>query len=147
MHALRRAARGAFFVLIAGAQVFFVVRAYSDPHSRFGYQPFSESSTWQATIVRVLPSGERVDIRQGWAGYSWEALMPNERGLRFVFERHNASGGIASTLDFFQRALDWAALNTPADQETVHLEAHVRYWQNTRGPTEVLLRSVPRRQP
>ena len=40
---LRRLGAQCFFAAVIGLQLFFVVRAYDDPHHLFGYQPFSES--------------------------------------------------------------------------------------------------------
>jgi hypothetical protein len=47
-------------------------------------------------------------------------------------------------LDALQHALDWVAANTPADQETVLLEATVRYQRNAEPTQTVMLRSASR---
>lgn len=133
----------AFFALVVGLQVYFVLAAYGSPHKFFGYQPFNESSTWEAAVFRVLADGQRVPLEDRWHGYEWNALVRG-RGLGYPFHRRHASYGVASTLDFFQKALDWVATHTPRDAETVRFEAEVRYWRNTHGPSDVVLRSVTR---
>ncbi len=143
MFRTRKKVAKAFFAAVVLAQAYFVVAAYGDPHKFFGYQPFSESSTWEAQIVRVLPDGERVDIRHGWEGYHWHQLV-RERGLDAPFEMHRAHSGVDSTLAFFQAALDWVATHTPRDRRTRYLEARVRYIKNRRAPVEVTLWSVVR---
>lgn len=135
-------ARG-FFVAAIAAQLFFIGRAYVDPHKHFGFQPFNESSTWTAEIVRVKASGGRASVRKGWAGYTWSGLV-RSRGLGAPHARNHADSGIGSTLAFLQHALDWVARNTPRDRETRYYEATVTYWINTRGPRQITLRSVDR---
>ena len=133
----------AFFGAVIVVQLYFVVTAYGSPHKFFGYQPFNESSTWEADVYRVLRDGRRVPFEGVWAGYDWNQLVQG-RGLYWPFHRRHASYGVDSTLDFFQKALDWVAANTPRDRETLRFEAEVRYWRNTRGPSEVTLRSAAR---
>lgn len=145
MFRIRKKAAKAFFAAVVLAQAYFVVAAYGDPHKFFGYQPFSESSTWEAQIVSVRADGERVDIRHGWEGYHWHQLV-RDRGLNAPFEMHRAHSGVDSTLTFFQAALDWVATHTPRDTRTQYLEARVRYIQNRRAPVELTLRSVDRPQ-
>ncbi|MEM9067353.1 MAG: hypothetical protein AAGE52_02575 [Myxococcota bacterium] len=125
------------------AQLYFVLMAYGDPFKYFGYQPFGESSTWEATVVRVLPDGSRHDIRHGWEGYDWAAMVRG-RGLDVPWHRHHAATGVDATLVRFQHALDWVALHTPRDTEALYLEAEVRYVRNRGEPQEVTLRSVER---
>ncbi len=141
--ALRRGAAKVFFVFVVSAQFYFVVAAYDNPHKHFGYQPFSQSSTWESSIVRVLHSGERIDIRDGWEGYRWSELV-RERGLDAPWVRRSAPSGVESTLDFFQQALNWVATHTPRDRETRYFEAHVRYIKNRGAPQTVVMRSVER---
>src|SRR5262249_45759456 len=133
----------AFCLLILGAQLYFVVRAYRDPHKHFGYQPFGESSTWSADLFRVLENGQRESIRDGWAGYRWEELVRVRVGSLCL--PRPAEYGIASPLDFLQKALDWVAAHTPADHETLYLEAHVSFVRNRRGPYTRVLRSALRK--
>ncbi len=135
----------AFFVAVVALQAHFVVAAYDDPHSHFGYQPFSQSSTWQATIVRVLDDGSRVDVREGWEGYSWPALV-QERGLDTPWVAGTAPSGVESTLAFFQQALDYVATHTPRDTHTRYFEAQVHTVKNRR-PRDWVLRSVERELP
>jgi hypothetical protein len=52
--------------------------------------------------------------------------------------------GVGATFDFLDHALDWVAAHTPNDPETRYLEARVTYFENTRGPHEVVLRSDER---
>ncbi len=144
MSRLRTAGAASLFAAVTLAQAYFVVAAYDHPHSVFGYQPFSESSTWRATIVRVLDDGERDDIRDGWEGYLWHELVPVGRGLTFPLDWHRAHSGIDSTLDFFQHALDWVATHTPNDRHALYFEARVEFSRNGHEVETVVLRSVDR---
>ena len=134
-------------VVVAGVvilQLFLVVRAYWADHDYFGFQMFPESSRWQAVVSRVVTDGIRHDVRDPWpGGYRWHELVTT-RGLDRPFERRHADTGLASTLDFFDKALDWVARNTPADRETVYLEAVVTTWDNGRDPVTRIVRSVDR---
>ncbi len=138
----RRRTAQAFFVLAVATQVFFIVRAYHDPHVHFGYQPFNESSTWQARIFRVTRDGRRIDVQHGWHGYTWDGLVRERVG--HPFHLAHADSGVDSTLEFLRAALDWVADNTPADPDTRYLEAEVTYYRNTRGPIHRLFRSHER---
>ncbi len=71
----RRGIVTAFVVTVLAVQVGFAINGYRDPHKFFAFQPFNESSTWRADIVRVTSSGERVPIDGGWAGYTWNELV------------------------------------------------------------------------
>lgn len=142
---LRRLGAQCFFGAVVGLQLFFVVRAYDDPHSMFGYQPFSESSTWSAVILRVTDRG-KLDIRNGWEGYHWAELVRG-RGLTTPWVRSNAASGVDSQLAFFQQALDWVATHTPRDRSTRYLEAHVSYVRNRGEPESLVLTSVERSIP
>lgn len=140
---MRGIAARVFFVAVIVTQVWLVVRGYGDPHRRFAFQPFSESSTWRAEIVRVLRDGRRLSIRDGWHGYRWEQMV-RTRGLGRPWGKHPAEYGIASTLDFLGKALDWVAVHTPRDRETVRLEARVVYERNRHGEVETVLVSRDR---
>ena len=59
--------------------------------------------------------------------------------------RHASAGGPA-TIDFLEEALDWVADHTPADTETLYLEADVTWFHNTRGPLRTVLRSHDREE-
>jgi hypothetical protein len=142
---MRRIAAQIFFVAVVVTQLYFVVRGYWDPHKHFAFQPFNESSTWRAEIVRVLPDGRRVSIRHGWHGYRWEELV-RERGLGAPWHMQHADSGVGSTVDFLQRALDWVADHTPRDRETVRFEAVVTYNLNRRGEVDTHLRSRDREE-
>lgn len=136
--------RRAVVAVVVALQLGLVIRAYWSDHDQFGYQMFPESSDWQAEIYRVEADGQRRDVREPWpGGYRWEELVVG-RGLDAPFRRHHADTGLASTLDFFGDALDWVALNTPADGETRYLEAVVTTWHNGRRPEVRVLRSVER---
>src|SRR5688572_17761320 len=53
-----------------------LLRGYADPHKFFAFQPFNESSTWRAEVVRVTADGRRVPIEEPWpGGYEWDELM------------------------------------------------------------------------
>ena len=139
----RRFGAALFFVACIGTQGVFVVRAYEHPHNLFVYQPFPQSSTWDAQIVRVLPDGRRVSIENGWAGYRWEHMVRG-RGLSHPFVHHRAHNGIESTVAFLQNALDWVALHTPRDDETVRFEATVHAVRNGHRHERYELTSVER---
>ena len=135
-----------FVVAVLGVQVGFALNGYRDPHKFFAFQPFNESSTWQAEIVRVTWEGERLSIHDGWAGYDWDTLVDME-ALREPEHLRHAYMGVGATIDFLDHALDWAATHTPADRSTRYLEANVTYFENTRGPRHAVLRSVERPRP
>jgi hypothetical protein len=141
----RRIAARVVFVVVVAAQVTLLVRGYEhDPHHVLAFQMFDESSDWRADIVRVTADGRRVPIDAPWpGGYQWAALVP-ERGLAYPQYEHHADAGVDNTLAYLEAALDWVAANTPADHETVYLEAVVTYDRNTHGPTTVTLRSPDR---
>lgn len=139
----RHVLAAAIMAAVWGTQLHFVIAAYDSPHKHFGYQPFSESSTWEAEIVRITHHGRREDIRHGWEGYRWHELVRG-RGLDVPFVRHHASYGAAATLDYFQQALDWVARNTPEDRSTHHFEARVVMVRNAGEPRVHQLRSVVR---
>lgn len=125
---------------VIGLQLFLIARAYWAPQDTFGFQMFPEASEWQAEVYRVTPAG-RVDVREQWpGGYEWHELV-TVRGLGTPFAQANAGYGAESTLDMFQKALDWVAANTPDDNETLWLEADVTVWHNGASPAELKFRS------
>ncbi len=132
-----------FIVAVLAVQVGFAINGYRDPHKFFAFQPFNESSTWQADIVRVTWSGERLPIGGRWAGYEWNELV-DMAALRGPGRMRHAYMGVGATIDFLDDALDWVATHTPDDHETRYLEATVTSLENTRGPTVTVLRSVER---
>lgn len=131
------------FAVAVSAQVGLALNGYRDPHKFFAFQPFNESSTWRADIVRVTWDGRRVPVEDDWAGYEWDALVDMSALQRPEQLRH-AYMGVDATVDFLDDALDWVAANTPADRATRYLEATVTYFRNTRGPEHVVLRSEDR---
>jgi hypothetical protein len=135
----------ACFVTVVALQVGFAVNGYHEPHKFFAFQPFNESSTWNAEIVRVTWDGERIPVEQRWGGraYDWDTLV-DMAALRNPDRQRHAYMGVGATLDFLDDALDWVATHTPADRETRYLEADVTYYENTRGPQTTVLRSVER---
>jgi hypothetical protein len=133
----------AFVVVVLAAQVAFALNGYRDPHKFFAFQPFNESSTWTADIVRVTWSGERIPIDEEWFGYDWDGLV-HMAALQHPGRLRHAYMGVDATVDFLDEALDWAATHTPADPETRYLEATVTTFENTRGPSVKVLRSVER---
>ena len=135
-----------FIVAVLGVQIGFAINGYRDPHKFFAFQPFNESSTWQADIVRVTWTGERVPISGGWAGYDWDELV-GMAALQGPGRLRHAYMGVGATVDFLDDALDWVATHTPDDHETRYLEATVTTFENTRGPTVTVLRSVERTVP
>lgn len=135
-----------FFVAVLVAQALLIVRAYWDPHVYFGFQPFQESSTWRADIVRVTADGERIPIEEPWpGGYEWDDLVGWSVLERPATTRH-AYTGLDASLDFLDEALDWVADHTPDDTETLYLEARVTTFRNTRGPGVETLRSADREE-
>jgi hypothetical protein len=140
-----RLVRGFVAVVLVG-HALLLVRSYSDPHNFFGFQPFNESSTWRADVVRVTVDGRRVPIEDDWpGGYEWDGLV----GWR-VLERpatlRHAYSGLDSSLDFLAESLDWVAAHTPDDTETRYLEAVTEGYRNTRGPEVRVLRSHEREE-
>lgn len=144
-HRRRRLVTG-FVAAVLTVQVGFAVNGYRDPHKFFSFQPFNESSTWRAEIVRVTWAGERLPIDGGWEGYEWDELV-DMSSLRGPSTQRHAYMGVGATVDFVDEALDWVATNTPDDRETRYLEARVTTYENTRGPTFTVLRSVERDPP
>ncbi len=143
---MRRWARRIVVAVFVVGQIGLVVRAYAAPHREFGYQMFPESSTWSAEIVRVTVDGRHVPIDEPWFGYEWSDLV-RSRGLGRPSVEHHADSGLDSQIAFLGEALDWVAVNTPADEETLWLEATVTASRNGRAPTETTLRSVVRDTP
>jgi hypothetical protein len=131
------------FVAVIAMQVGLAVNGYREPHKYFAFQPFNESSTWRADIVRVTWDGRRIPIDEPWSGYDWDTLV-DMRALQHPAGLRHAYMGVGATLDFLDHALDWVAEHTPADGETRYLEAEVTYFENTRGPHHVVLRSDDR---
>jgi hypothetical protein len=132
-----------FIVAVLGVQIGFAINGYRDPHKFFAFQPFNESSTWKADIGRVTRNGERVSIMGGWAGYDWDDLV-GMAALQGPSRLRHAYMGVGATVDFLDDALDWVAMHTPDDHETRYLEATVTTFENTRGPTVTVLRSIER---
>ncbi len=133
-----------FFVAVLVGQAVLIARSYADPHNFFGFQPFNESSTWRADIVRVTDDGRRIPIDAPWpGGYRWDDLVGWEVLTR-PGQLKQAYSGLDGTLDFLDEALDWVADHTPEDTETRYLEADVTAYRNTRGPEHRLLRSHDR---
>lgn len=135
--------RRAVVVTVAVVQLALVGRGYVSAHREFGFQMFSESTDWQAEVVRVTHDGRRVPIEQPWSGYEWDELVRG-RGLTYPGARHHADAGIDNQLAFLDAALDWVADNTPRDAETRYLEATVTYWRNAGEPEVRTLRSRER---
>jgi hypothetical protein len=121
-------------------QIGLVARGYWSDHKQFAFQMFPESSTWRATVVRVTADGRRVPIERRWSGYSWDELV-RDRGLSYPSIRHHADAGLDNQLAFLEAALDWVAINTPRDRETLYLEATVTSWHNADPPRVGVLRS------
>jgi hypothetical protein len=137
----RRAAAKAVLVGAASVQIALIVRGGGDPHKLFAFRPFNESDTWQVDIVRVLADGSRHSVDDGTWVYDWDELVGTSK-LRRVDRLRHASAGARASVDFLERALDWALDHIPDDVDTVALEATVVVFHNTRGPEVVLLRSV-----
>lgn len=130
---------------VVALQVGFALNGYREPHKFFAFQPFNESSTWTAEIVRVTWDGERIPVEEPWAdgAYDWDTLV-DMAALQHPERLRHAYMGVGATVDFLDDALDWVATHTPADRQTRYLEADVTYYENTRGPRHTTLRSVQR---
>lgn len=136
----------AFVVVVLLGQAALLVRSYTDPHNFFGFQPFNESSTWRADIVRVTSDGRRVPVEEPWpGGYDWDELV-GWGVLQRPAQLKHAYTGLDASLDFLAESLDWVADHTPDDTETRYLEAHVTAYRNTRGPAQRVLRSDEREE-
>ena len=136
-------AAAACFLVAVGGQVAFALNGYRDPHKFFAFQPFNESSTWRADIVRVTWDGTRLTIDEDWGGYDWNELV-DMSALQNPGRLRHAYMGVDATLDFLDAALEWVADNTPADRETQYLEARVTYHRNAGGAEHVVLRTEDR---
>ncbi len=136
----------AFVVVVLVGQAALVLRSYDDPHNFFGFQPFNESSTWRADIVRVTADGRRIPIDEPWpGGYDWDELV--DWGVLQRPDRlKHAYSGLGTSLDFLDTSLDWVADHTPDDTETLYLEADVTAFRNTRGPERTTMRSHDREE-
>jgi hypothetical protein len=143
--ASRRLWARAFFASVLAAQLYAVLHAYYDPLKRFGYQPFSESTLWQARIWAVDRAGQKTDVSEGFEGYRWGELVRARVGR--PFELQHARAGIAASLYFLQHALDYVAEHTPRDRRTHYLEADVTFKKNRGEPQSVVLRSKLREVP
>ena len=140
-----RLVRGFVAVVLVG-HALLIVRGYADPHKFFAFQPFNESSTWRADIVRVTADGRRIPIEEPWpGGYEWDELV-RWRVLERPGTMRHAYSGLGTALDFLDDALDWVADHTPDDDETLYLEASVTGYRNTRGPETRVLRSAVREE-
>jgi hypothetical protein len=117
-----------------------LVRGESDPHKLFGFRPFNESDSWRFDVVRVHADGSRHPVGDGTWAYEWNELIGANKLLGEGRLRH-ASAGAPASVDFLERALDWAVSNIPDDEDTVALEAEVTIYRNGRGPDEIELRS------
>lgn len=132
-----------FFAAAVALQLFFVIRGYWDPHKRFAFQMFNESSSWSAKVVRVTRDGKRIPIEKEFHGYRW-ARVVRCCGLQHPKGMHHAERGIGSTLLYFQDALDWFADHTPDDPDTLYYEAKVKYVRNRHDPVELTMTSKRR---
>jgi hypothetical protein len=142
----RKRVLAVFVACVLGVQLGFAINGYRDPHKYFAFQPFNESSTWKADIVRVTWDGRRIPIDEHWSGYHWNELV-HMAALKGPSQLRHAYMGAGATVDFLDSALDWVAEHTPADHDTRYLEATVTYFENTRGPHVTVLRSVERAAP
>ena len=140
---VRVVARRVVFVTVVAAQLFFLARAYWAPHMEFGFHMFPESSTWQASVVRVTSDGRRIPVEQPWSGYRWDQLTRGS-GVSYPSVRRHANAGLDNQLAFLRSALNWVASNTPRDRETRYLEARVIAWRNDDPPYVETFRSHAR---
>ncbi len=145
--AVTRAVRRLVVYGVAAVILGGVVAGYVHSSPVLAWQMFPEASTWEAEIVRVTATGDRVDIREAWpGGYVWSDLV-DARGLGTPHSEQPASYGVAVVLDTLQHALDWVAANTPQDGETRYLEAVVTHRHNDDPHERTVLRSADRELP
>ena len=137
-----RAARVVFAAVLV-TQVGLAINGYREPHKYLAFQPFNESSTWRADIVRVTWDGQRIPIEGSWSGYDRDTLV-DMSALQHPDRLRHAYMGVGATVEFLEHALDWVSEHTPDDSETRYLVATVTYFENTRGPYQVVLRSDER---
>ena len=142
----RRAAAATTFAAVVVTQLAFIVHAYGTPKKELGWQMFSESSQWQADVVRVMRDGRRVSVSEPFDGYWWPELA-GPLGVAVPWTLHHADYGIDATLRDLQGTLDWAATHTPRDRATLRYEADITYVQNRRGPFHRHLESATREVP
>ena len=141
----RRAVRALFVAVVVGHVAAFLANREA-PNHVYAYQMFDEASTWQADVVRVTSSGERIPIEEPWAGYRWDDLVP-DRGLSRPDVLHHADSGMETTLHLLDGAIDWVAANTPRDTDTRYLEARVVWYRNGGEARRTVLRSPLRQTP
>lgn len=134
---LRRTAAKVVLVGALATHALLLVRAESDPHKLFGSRPFNESDSWRFDVVRVHADGSRHPVDDGTWAHRWNELIGANKLLGEGRTRHAAAGAPAS-VDFLERALDWAVDNIPDDTETVALEAQVAVCRNGRGDDAVV---------
>jgi len=136
----------AFAAVVLLGQAVLLARGYVDPHKLFAFQPFNESSTWRADVVRVTADGQRVPIERDWpGGYDWDELV-GWGVLEHPSTTRHAYSGLGASLDFLDEALDWVADHTAHDTETLYLEARVEARRNARGTQVRVLRSERREE-
>jgi len=141
-HRHRRLVTG-FVAALLTIQVGFAINGYRDPHKFFAFQPFHESSTWRADIVRVTWDGERLPVEGGWAGYDWNELV-DTAALQHPWRTRHAYIGGRRHYRLPRSGSRLIAANTPDDLDTRFLEATVTSFENTRGPTVTVVRSAER---
>lgn len=141
----RRTARSllakAVFVGALVVHATLLVRGGHDPHKLFGFRPFNESDVWSAEIVRVHRDGSRHPVDDDTWAYDWDELVGVRKLQRLGGVRHAAAGAPAS-VDFLDRALQWAIDNIPDDHDTVGFEATVTVIRNGRQPEQIVLTAV-----
>lgn len=131
--------RGAKCVLVAALLIHasLLLRGGSDPHKLFGFRPFNESDTWSVEIVSVTHSGERAPVDDEL----WESLIGHFK-LRGLDRARHASAGASASIDFLDRALDWAVEGLPPTSDIVTFEATATVYRNTRGPETIFVTSA-----
>jgi hypothetical protein len=139
----RIVARRVIVVAVVVAQLAFVARGYRSDHKEFAFQMFPESSTWQATVIRVTADGRRIPVERPWSGYRWDELV-RDGALRYPSVRQHADAGLDNQLAFLGAALDYVATHTPRDHETRYLQATVTARHNDDPPRVEVLRSADR---
>ena len=152
---MRWEARGrvAFAVLWLGTQGGLVLTAGRRPDGAFGFRMFSESSTIDVHLARVVKGRGEVPVDDGtWVAsdtsgqrrtFRWRDRVPQPALSTFDTPIH-ASYGSEAQLARLRMALDDVALHTAADADTLELVLEIAVRRNGREPVKVRMVSARR---
>src|SRR5690242_568908 len=97
--------RRGLLAAVVAVQTYCVLHAYVGPQRYFGFQMFSEASTWQVDIVRVTRDGRHLSVYEPFFGYTWGDLAPP--GLQVIDRWSVTTAGVRSSIAFLRDCLDW----------------------------------------